>query len=58
MIFRMAGPALLVVLLMSFPWLAPSLQERFLSGAPFVLVYFFVVWGLLIALAAALRAEG
>ena len=56
--FRLAGPLLAVLLLMSYPWLAPTLQARFVGGVPLVLIYFFVVWAIAIALSAAMRAEG
>lgn len=34
--------------LMSYPWLAPSLQHRSWWGVPAVLGYLFAVWGLAI----------
>ena len=54
---RLAGPLSAVLLLMSYPWLAPALQARFVLGVPLVLVYFFAVWALAIALSACLRAD-
>lgn len=54
---RMIGPAVLAFMLLSYPWLAPALQGRFVLGAPLVMVYFFVVWALCIALVAGMRAD-
>lgn len=54
---RWAGAACLTLLLMSYAWLAPGLQARTLFGWPLVLVYVFAVWGLAIALAAAMRPD-
>lgn len=54
---RLFGPAVLAVLLMSYPWLAPGLQVRFAFGLPLVLWYCFAVWALVIALAASMRAD-
>lgn len=54
---RMFGPAVLAVLLMSYPWLAPGLQVRFAFGLPLVLLYIFAVWALSIAIAASMRAD-
>lgn len=54
---RTIGAAVLAVCLMSYPWLAPGLQSRLVFGVPLVLIYFFAVWALCIALAACLRAE-
>jgi hypothetical protein len=54
---RMIGPAALAFMLLSYPWLAPALQGRFVLGAPLVMVYFFVVWALCIALVASMRAD-
>lgn len=54
---RMIGPAVLAFMLLSYPWLAPGLQGRFVLGAPLLLVYFFAVWALCIALVAGMRAD-
>jgi hypothetical protein len=56
-VLRMVGPAALACLLMSYPWLAPGLQPRHVLGVPLVLIYFFLVWALLIGLAARMRAD-
>ena len=52
-----AGAVVLAVFLMSYPWLAPSLQGHAVLGVPLLLVYFFGVWALCIVLAAYLRAD-
>lgn len=54
---RMIGPAALAFMLLSYPWLAPAMQGRFVLGAPIVLIYFFAVWAVCIALVAAMRAD-
>lgn len=39
-------------LLMSYPWLSPSLQSRYVLGVPLLLLYIFGVWGFTILLVA------
>lgn len=45
--------ALLSFFLLSYPWSAPLLQDRFVAGWPLVLVYILAVWLMLIVAAAA-----
>jgi hypothetical protein len=42
---------------MSYPWLAPGLSGHAVFGVPLVLGYFFAVWALAIAIAAAWRVD-
>lgn len=44
-----------VFLLMSYPWLSPALQSRYVLGMPLLLLYMFGVWGLTILLVALQR---
>ena len=51
-----AGLLLLgIFLLLSYPWLSPFLQGRFILGVPLLLVYLFGVWGFTILLVAIKR---
>ena len=54
---RTIGPAMLALILLAYPWLAPGLQTRFVFGVPLVIVYLFAVWAFLIALVAAMRTD-
>lgn len=45
------------LLLLSYPWLAPTLQQRFVGGVPLLLLYLFAVWGGFILVVAAGRTR-
>lgn len=49
---QLVSKLVLACLLLSYPWLSPALQQRFIGGVPAVVVYLFVVWGAIILLVA------
>ncbi|HEY9857751.1 MAG TPA: hypothetical protein V6D05_18540 [Stenomitos sp.] len=54
----MVAMLLVGLLLLFYPWLAPGLQGRVVKGVPLLLLYFFAVWGWLIALVTIRSREG